>query len=148
MNGYDVVFVSGYGPYTIPANGSVKVAFAMIGGDNLNDLQFSAEAAQKKYEALNQLEAVKPSEGFILKQNFPNPGMDRTVIDFSIVRTGITSLVLYNALGQPVKELVKGSLTQGAYRINVDLSDLEAGVYLYKMLYEGKEKTLKLLVAK
>ena len=147
-NGFDVMFVSGYGPYTIPVNGSVKVAFAFLAGDNLIDLQASAQAAQKKYDDLIQTGPMISADGFVLNQNFPNPSIDQTVINFSIPRMAATSIILYNLIGQQVKELVNDSLPMGNYSINVNLSDLEAGVYFYKMLYEGKEKTLKLLVAK
>jgi serine protease len=57
-DGYDVLMVSGYGPFTIPINGIVKVAFALIGGDSLQDLQASAIAAQKKYDELNNSESA------------------------------------------------------------------------------------------
>ena len=146
-NGYDVMFVTGCGPYTIPVNGAVKVAFAFVGGDNLADLQASAVAAQNKYEQMAPDPSI-PTDGFVLKQNYPNPGTDRTIIEFGISEMASTSLVLYNIIGQPVKELVNESLPHGSYSINVDLSELEAGLYLYKMRYKGKEKTLKLLVAK
>ncbi len=147
VNGLDVMFVSGYGPYTIPVSGSVKVAFAFLAGDSLADLQASAEAAQKKYDELSK-SVLMPADGFVLEQNFPNPGNVQTVINFSVPRTATTSIVLYNLVGQKVRELVKASLPKGTYSLNVNLSDLEAGVYFYKMLYEGKEKTLKLVVAK
>lgn len=146
--GYDVMFVSGYGPYTIPVNGSVKIAFAFLAGDNLIDLQASAQAAQKKYDEVIQSGFITPEDEFVLNQNFPNPSSDQTVINFSIPRMSATSIILYNLMGQQVKELVNTSLPMGNYSININLSDLEAGVYFYKMLYEGKEKTLKLLVAK
>ncbi len=147
-NGYDVMFTIGYGPYTIPVNTSVKVAFAFIGGDNLADIQASALAAQNKYNELGQPNPQVTADGFILRQNYPNPGSDNTIIDFSISESAPTSLILYNIIGQPVKELVNTSLPKGSYSINVDLSELEAGIYVYKMLYKGKEKSLKLMVGK
>lgn len=147
-NGYDIMFVSGYGPFTIPVNGSIKVAFALIAGDNLSDIQASAAAAQNKYDEINRTEANVSADGFVLKQNYPNPSPDRTKIGFSVSRTGYTSLILYNSAGKAVKELFKGSLPQGSYTIDADLSELESGIYLYRMLYDGKEKTLKLILAK
>lgn len=147
VNGIDVMFVSGYGPYTIPVNGSVKIAFAFLAGDSLPDLQASAEAAQKKYDELSKPVTI-PANEFVLEQNFPNPGNVQTVVKFSVPRTATTSIILYNLVGQPVRELVNASLPKGTYSINVNLSDLEAGIYIYKMIYEGKEKALKLIVAK
>jgi len=124
------------------------VAFALIAGDSLSDLQVSAVAAQKKYDELSKTEFTDDAYGFVLRQNFPNPGLDQTVIDFTLSRPGITNLILYNTAGQPVRELVRDNLAIGSYRINVDLSELQSGIYLYKMQFEGKEKTLKLLVTK
>lgn len=147
-DGYDVLMVSGYGPFTIPINGIVKVAFALIGGDSLQDLQVSAIAAQKKYDELNNSESADSDDGFALRQNFPNPGLNQTVIDFSLSRPGLTNLILYTAAGKPVRELIRDNLATGSYRVNLDLSELQSGVYLYKLQFEGKEKTLKLLVTK
>lgn len=147
-NGYDISFVSGYGPFKIPVNTNVKVAFALIGGDSLTDLQASAQAAQTKYDELNKSESTDTNDGFVLRQNFPNPGLNQTVIDFSLSRPGLTNLILYNAAGKQVRELIKDNLTTGSYRVNLDLSDLQSGVYLYKLRFEGKEKTFKLLVTK
>ena len=84
----------------------------------------------------------------MLRQNFPNPGLDQTVIEFSLSRPGLTNLILYNAAGQPVRELIRDNLAIGSYRVNLDLSELQSGVYLYKLQFEGNEKTLKLLVTK
>jgi serine protease len=124
------------------------VAFALIAGDSLADLQASAVAAQKKYDEWNIPESAGAEEGFVLRQNFPNPGLDQTVIDFSLSRPGLANLILYNSAGQPVRELIRDNLAKGSYRINLDLSELQSGVYFYKLQFEGREKSLKLLVTK
>ena len=147
-NGLDVIFVSGYGPLTIPASGSVKIAFAFIAGDNLADLQASAQAAQKKYNEIIQPGPAVPADGFVLEQNFPNPAADLTTISFSIPELGATSIILYNATGQQIQELVNASLPKGSYSINVSTSALEAGIYIYRMKFKGKEKALKLIITK
>lgn len=147
-NGTDVMFVSGYGPLSIPANGSITVAFAFIAGDNLTDILAGAQAAQKKYN-----EVIKPtpnlsSDEIVLEQNSPNPVTHLTSINFSIPDVGATSIILYNMSGQRVRELVNANLPGGSYSINLDSSTLEAGIYVYKMNFEGKEKALKLIVTK
>lgn len=147
-NGTDVLFVSGYGPLTIPVNGSVKLGFAFIAGDNQTDIQASAQAAQKKYDEIIQPGHIMPSEGFVLKQNYPNPAINLTIVDFSIPELGNTSIILYNAAGQQIQELVNAKLAKGAYSINIDSSNLEAGIYIYRMKFKGKEKSLKLIVTK
>lgn len=147
-NGYDISFVSGYGPFTIPVNGKIKLAFALVAGDSLDDLQASAIAAQNKYNEVNKIETPNLKDGFVLKQNFPNPGLNQTAIEFTLSHSGLTTLVLYNTMGQFVKELIKGNLAAGQYNIAVDLSGLEPGIYLYKLQFEGKERTLKMLISR
>jgi hypothetical protein len=146
-NGYDVMFVSGYGPYSIPVNGSIKVAFALLAGDNLADLQSAAVSAQKKYDELNVRTTELPDNGFVLQQNYPNPASGQSRIEFVIDKAGLVSLFLYNSAGQPVKDLFDGSLNKGSYSINVELAGLNPGIYFYKMLFEGKEKSLKMIIS-
>jgi hypothetical protein len=147
-NGHDVMFVSGNGPYQIPANASIKVSFAMLAGDNLTDLLASAKAAQKKYDDLNKAFAALANEGFILEQNYPNPAFNQSTIKFGIERDGNVSIFLYNTLGKKVKNLFSGRLSEGFHTINVDTFDLDSGIYVYKMLFEGKEKSLKMIITK
>ncbi|WP_411273337.1 S8 family peptidase [Daejeonella sp.] len=147
-NGTNVFFVSGYGPLTIPVNGSVKLGFAFIAGDSQADIETSAQAAQKKYDQAIQGSTLIPTEGFVLEQNFPNPSTNFTTVNFSIAETGITSIILYNTAGQQLQELVNANLPTGSYSINISSSNLEAGIYLYRMRFKGKEKSLKLIVAK
>ncbi|WP_276363161.1 S8 family serine peptidase [Daejeonella sp. H1SJ63] len=147
-NGYDISFVSGYGPFNLPVNGNAKVAFALIGGDSLSDLQASAVAAQTKYDELNKTPVIGTSDSFVLRQNFPNPVADKTEIDFSLARPGLVKLVLFNVTGQAVRELFRGNLAEGYFSVRADLSGLDPGVYLYKMMFEGEEKTLKLLISR
>lgn len=146
-NGYDVMFVLGSGPYDIPANGSVKVAFALIGGDNLQDLQTSAAAAENKYNALSDTNGGL-TDKLVLKQNFPNPASDKTTIEFSIPKEADTSVGLYNAAGRRVKDVLNDHLPEGSYRLDVDLSDLKSGVYFYRLNYGKQQLSMKMVVVK
>ena len=146
-NGYDVMFVLGSGPYIIPANGSVKVAFAVIGGDNLPDIQASAIAAEKKYASiLNPIPSL--ADGFSLKQNYPNPAINRTTIEFSIPAEDITSISLFNSMGKKVKDVLNDKLREGTYRLDLDVSDLRSGMYVCRMNYAGQQLSIKVLVIK
>lgn len=147
-NGYDVMFVSGNGPFNIPPNGSVKVAFALLAGDNLTDLQASATAAQKKYDELNKALAELTKVGLILRQNYPNPFANQSTIEFGVATDGMVNIQLYNSLGQPVKDLFNEVVPRGFHSITPDLSDLASGVYIYKMKYGGKEKSLKMIISR
>ncbi|MEO8796053.1 MAG: T9SS type A sorting domain-containing protein, partial [Daejeonella sp.] len=149
QNGLDVMFVIGAGPFSIPANGNAKVAFAYIAGDDLKDIQNSAAAAQIKYNLLSGVGPVDPNAtSFELKQNYPNPGTGITTIEFSIPQEAPVTLTLYNVLGKKVQTLIDDTLNQGTYKFPVNVQDLKSGVYFYKMQWGSKSKTLKMLVGR
>lgn len=88
-----------------------------------------------------------PDNGFVLEQNYPNPATDQSRIKFVIAKAGLVSLALYNSAGQAVKNLFDGSLEKGSYSISADLTALSPGIYFYQMLFDGQEKTLKMIIS-
>jgi hypothetical protein len=43
---------------------------------------------------------------------------------------------------------IDGSLEKGSYSISADLTALSPGIYFYQMLFDGQEKTLKMIISK
>ncbi|MBC7187616.1 MAG: lamin tail domain-containing protein [Calditrichaeota bacterium] len=68
-----------------------------------------------------------------LSQNYPNPFNPTTYVDVYLPSNTHVSMVIFNALGQKVKEVVNAPLAAGSHRIVVDGSDLPSGVYLYRL---------------
>ncbi|MEO8514372.1 MAG: T9SS type A sorting domain-containing protein [Ignavibacteria bacterium] len=85
---------------------------------------------------------------FELKQNYPNPFNPNTQIEFSIPKTGIVKLSVYDALGREVNSLLNSELTAGNYRINFNASDLSSGTYYYKIISGDFVQTKKMLMIK
>ena len=73
------------------------------------------------------------SASFALEQSIPNPASSEAQITYSLDRTGPMSLVLYNAVGTPLRTLVEGPGKPGIYRVSLDVSDLRTGVYYYRL---------------
>ncbi len=150
-NGYDIMYTIGSGPYNIPANGTITVAYAFISGDNLADLLNSGNAAQTKYETIqNKPIDPDPEEkvDFLLKQNYPNPAKESTTIPFSIAEKSATKLTVTNVVGKVVQTLVNETLNAGTYHVPFNLAKLPAGVYFYQLRAGSYHKTLKMLVVK
>lgn len=150
-NGCDIMYTIGTGPYTIPVNGAIKVAYAFIGGDNLTELLNAGQAALTKYAAGSTDPEVPVDPiplSFNLKQNYPNPGKDLTTIPFDIAEKAATTLVLSNVTGKVVQTLIKETLNAGSYSVPVNLQTLAPGVYFYKLRAGTYQKTLKMLVIK
>lgn len=147
-NGNDIMYTIGTGPYNIPINGSIKVAYAFMGADNLTELISVGQAALTNYlKTLATPIATKPLN-FILKQNYPNPSKDLTTITFDIAEKSATSLVITNAIGKVVATLVNEKLNEGSYTKQVNLSNYLPGIYFYKLKAGNYQKTLKMIVVK
>ncbi|MDZ4712663.1 MAG: T9SS type A sorting domain-containing protein [bacterium] len=73
-------------------------------------------------------------ENYSLKQNFPNPFNNSTVIEFEIKNNGNYKFEVYDMLGKKVDEVFNDFKSHGTYRINYDAGKLSSGMYMYKLL--------------
>lgn len=69
--------------------------------------------------------------------NYPNPFNPTTVIRYSLIENGFTSLKIYNSLGEEVASLVNEKQNAGTYEVNFDGTNLSSGVYYYRMVVNG-----------
>ncbi len=75
---------------------------------------------------------------FALEQNYPNPFNPSTEIQFSLPRTAIVRLKVYNLIGEEVKTIFDGQHQAGSYSVNWDGTDrhgakMASGVYIYRL---------------
>ncbi len=83
-----------------------------------------------------------------LRQNYPNPFNPTTTIEYSIAKASKAQLSLYNVLGQKLMDLVNQRQNPGAYRVDLNGSNLPSGVYFYKLKAGSFEQTRKMLLVK
>ena len=76
---------------------------------------------------------VKNPAQFELSQNYPNPFNPSTTISFTIPQSSMVSLKVFNVLGQEMKTLVSQNLEAGQHSITFEASDLNSGIYFYKL---------------
>ena len=83
---------------------------------------------------------------FALSQNYPNPFNPSTEFRFTVAKAGMTTLVVYNALGQEVGRIFSGQTEPGRfYTARLDGSALSSGVY-FARLQSGNEVQMKKVV--
>ncbi len=145
--GLDVQYTIGAGPYTVNPNEDAVIAFAFIGGDNLADLQASAQAAQNKYNAvvLNLSVNQSKSDLFSLKLS-PNPSNNKVGISFQLNEPAVAKIIVRDELGRIVKTIAKGNWYTGPYQFDADINDLKAGIYLVSLESLKGIETVKLIV--
>ncbi|MFA5404624.1 MAG: T9SS type A sorting domain-containing protein [Ignavibacteria bacterium] len=70
---------------------------------------------------------------YYLSQNYPNPFNPVTKINFGVPKSGLTTLRVYDILGNLIYSLVNGNLQAGSYNYEFDGSDLSSGIYYFKL---------------
>ena len=70
---------------------------------------------------------------FDLQQNYPNPFNPSTTIPFELNKSGYVKLSVYDVAGRLVAKLVNQPLSAGQYRVSLDASNLNSGMYFYRL---------------
>ena len=86
-----------------------------------------------------------------LSQNYPNPFNPETTIQFSLSSNSDVSLVIYNALGQQVRNLYSGNVQPGTHRYtwngtNDAGNPVTSGVYFYKLNVDNQSSVRKMVL--
>lgn len=86
---------------------------------------------------------------FELRQNYPNPFNPSTTIGFTLKNAGLTTLKIYNVVGQEVATLVNDVLEAGIYHQKVfDARELASGVYLARLVSGDRTQMKKIVLMK
>ena len=89
----------------------------------------------------------RPME-YTLSQNYPNPFNPTTTISFEMPVKGMTSLTVYNVLGQKVATVVNEQLAAGTHSYKFEASNLASGIYVYKLQTKNYSKVMKMMLLK
>ncbi len=146
--GVDVIDVVSTGPYTIAVGDSIRVAFALIAGDDLTDLQSSAGNAQITYDGLFPTSTVNTVENSSSILVYPNPTNDNSIIEISLVESENIQLSVIDVTGRIVDAKQLGKMQAGTHRFTYDVSNLANGIYYYQISTGSKKETVKFTVVK
>jgi hypothetical protein len=148
--GNDVINIVSTGPFTVAAGDSVIVAFALIGGENLTELETGAANAQIKYDA------AFPTITALNKQNksattlelFPNPANGQVTFNFTVLNNEKVQIGIYDIKGNFVKEITNIKYEAGVNNLQVSLDELPAGVYNCRLIAKDLVINKKLTLVK
>jgi len=128
--------------YPVPEN--LKYSANLTGSDGLplGDLNWFPEVT-----GIKQINNDIPAK-FSLNQNYPNPFNPSTNIKYSITKSGLVTLKIYNILGQEVATLVNRDQRPGNYAVDFNASNLASGVYMYRLASGNYSLTKKMVLLK
>jgi len=103
--------------------------------------------------AMTQLTSVEDKNNSIptaysLAQNYPNPFNPTTTINFSVPKTSLVNLKVYDLLGREVSTLVNENKPTGIYSVQFNANKLVSGIYFYRMQAGDFVQTKKLILLK
>ncbi len=132
LDGNNVADMISTGPFILQHGDSVVVAFALIAGDHLADIQGSAEAADEIYNhagiSENSLE-----NAIQLSDVFPNPSNGSITVNIHLPSSSEVELGLYDRTGRKLQAIAKGKLSQGHHQYSIQTQNFAAGLYLLRL---------------
>mgnify|MGYP001401715933 CR=1 FL=1 len=143
-------FITGSGTSVAPKNYSYTDFDLKSGNYYYRLRQIDMDGTSKLY-SLNSVIQIGTPASFALNQNYPNPFNPSTTISYSIPKSDVVTLKIYNILGSEVATLVNGYQEAGSYTLTVSTSEMQSlssGVYFYTLTNGGNTLTRKMTLLK
>ncbi len=90
----------------------------------------------------------KPQPDFLLYNNYPNPFNSRTNIKFSLAKSCIVRIDIYNTKGQQVKFYPRRRYGRGLHSVTFDAENMAAGCYFYRIVVTAESGYVESVVKK
>ncbi|MEP7220119.1 MAG: T9SS type A sorting domain-containing protein, partial [Bacteroidota bacterium] len=136
----DCSMIIGAGPIALEPGADTVVAFSLMAGANIAELNASADAASARFASLGEIPGgpiLLPSD-FRIAGSIPNPFTRETVIEYWLPMEGEASLDAFDAIGRRVATLASGFQTKGVHTARFTLPDNAAsGVYVVRLTASG-----------
>ncbi len=142
--GDDVIDVLSSGPFIVDPGDSIEVAFALIAGDSLSDIQASAVNAQIQYYGIENIRADNNN----IINVYPNPTNGKSIIDIYVSEETMVELKIVDIFGQYVNTIASEKMLAGPHRIVYEAFALASGLYFYQLLIGDQRFIKKLIVSR
>ena len=138
---------SGYYNWTIPNTPSTQCRVRVRDASSLS-LQDMSDSVFTIITSTNISENNSILTKYKLSQNYPNPFNPTTKISYSLPKSSLVQLKIYNLLGQEITTLVNEEKAAGNYEVNYDAINLPSGVYFYKIQAGSFIETKEMILLK
>jgi hypothetical protein len=132
---------------------ATESGFDYVGGQGRDHAVTASIHSFGKYVAFYDDNRTVVPDRIELAQNYPNPFNPTTTIQYGLVSSGKVKLVIYNVLGQRVRELINENRPAGYHKIlwdgkNAAGQAVATGVYIYRLETPDGALSRKMLLIK
>jgi len=118
--------------YTEALLGPTPLSYITVAGVPIAT-QAASNGAFSEVDCSGPLHGVTLAGPYGVNAIVPNPTPDRARLPFTLGLDGPVTIVFYNSIGEVVKQVDAGTGTAGAHTLQLDLSDLPPGRYVYRL---------------
>jgi len=125
--------------FTIDTTTAIGTIIGSVGVADLKALGYSLATLT----SVEDVKTVTPAN-FVLEQNYPNPFNPSTQIKFSLPINSSVRIVIYNLLGEVVRDLVNSDMNAGVHTVQWNSEDgsgkkVSSGIYFYELKANGMD---------
>lgn len=137
-------------PFSLAVGDSATVAYGLVLGANLSELQTHADTLEAIYGSIRTGVAEARSDqiptSYFLAQNYPNPFNPSTTIRYALAQAGQVSLKIFNLAGEEIASLINGKQNAGEHKIQWQAQGVPSGVYFYQLRAGDHVETRKMIL--
>ncbi|MFU8811583.1 MAG: T9SS type A sorting domain-containing protein [Balneolaceae bacterium] len=93
----------------------------------------AAQSVQQDEQHITDRQDDDMVNGFRLDQNYPNPFNPATIIRFQIPQTASVRIEVFDMIGRRIAVLADGTFQPGMHEVEFNASQLNSGIYLYRL---------------
>ncbi len=123
------------GPFSLSPDEDVEVVFAVLGGEDLDDLKDNADAAVDIWQTVSSDDSGindPATTGFTIDEVFPRPSNGSIRISFTVLGPGKVSFDLIDPLGRSVSMQNSYYSQGGAYSLSIPRWEGASGIYFLR----------------
>ncbi|MDE2828436.1 MAG: T9SS type A sorting domain-containing protein [Bacteroidota bacterium] len=135
LSAADIIQIASVGPIQIAAGDVVNIPFALVAGDNVEDLRINADRALAKYQGgiPISVERTGPIPDWItIGEVFPNPITDQATFPYKLSHNNAhVEVEVYDLLGRKLSHLLSARKQAGQHMLtwNTHEMSLPSGMY-------------------
>ena len=140
------MMIDGNAPHSLPADGDALHVVAWAETEEAAALLIASSLELiARAQPLGFVQEPPPAgSGLAEPAAFPNPFAGSCTLQVALVTTASVELAIFDALGRRVAVLVSTNLEAGVHRFAFEADDLPAGVYLARLVVDGRRSTRRI----